>query len=90
VQKDKLLRELNQIRRRGYSVNRGEHLIGRAAIGAPIWGRAGSPIASMSVSGLTEVIDGRTEKLASELMKTTSTISELMGFSTFVAFPLDR
>ncbi len=80
TQGDQLLRELSQIRKRGYSINRGEHFLGRDAMGAPIWGRLGAPVASISLSGLGQVSEETRKQMAGDLMNTASEISQLMGF----------
>ncbi|MCG6536852.1 MAG: hypothetical protein L7F78_19635, partial [Syntrophales bacterium LBB04] len=81
--KEQLLKDLKETRERGYSINRGEHLLARAAVGSPIFGRRDLPLASMCVvvdpSYITQ--EEKVKELAREVMKTALGISELMGFS---------
>jgi DNA-binding IclR family transcriptional regulator len=46
-----LERELQQVRERGYALNIGEHLTEVCAIGVPVDGRRGRPIAAVTVAG---------------------------------------
>jgi DNA-binding IclR family transcriptional regulator len=46
-----LERELQQVRERGYALNIGEHLTEVCAIGVPIKGRGGRPIAAVTLAG---------------------------------------
>jgi DNA-binding IclR family transcriptional regulator len=48
---DELRHELDEIRRRGYSINRGEYWDGVAGVAAPIWDINSSPIAAVSIVG---------------------------------------
>jgi len=81
VEKKQLLRELEETRRRGYSVNREEHLLNRAAIGAPIFERGGRLSAAISLVGDPNHIAGeKTNALATEVMATAMEISRNMGF----------
>ncbi|MGV9866718.1 IclR family transcriptional regulator [Rhodococcus koreensis] len=49
TEKDSLLAELDTVRRRGYSIAEGELREDIASIAAPVLGRTGTPLASMSV-----------------------------------------
>ena len=82
TKKDKFMRELEETRRRGYSINQGENLLARAAIGAPIFGHTQRPVASMCIVGDPSYILGEgKESLAEKVMKTALEISLLMGHS---------
>ena len=81
TRKDKLIRVLKETRKRGYSINREEHLLGRAAIGAPILGRKGYPVASIVIVVNPSKLDEKINNLAQEVKKTALEISQLMGFS---------
>lgn len=81
IQKGRLLKDLKETRKRGYSINREEHLLGRAAIGAPIFGREGYPVASIVIIIDPSQLDEKINKLAQEIKKTALEISQLMGFS---------
>src|SRR5690606_20034571 len=50
VEPDAFRRELKSIRRRGYSVNRGERRIDVSAVGAVVRNETGEPIAGIGVS----------------------------------------
>lgn len=78
--KNHLLSELKETRARGYSINREEHLLARAAIGAPIFGRAEYPAASMCIIvDPKQIIGEKAEELAREVQRTAYEISQLMG-----------
>ncbi len=83
TQKKHLLKEIEETRERGYSINREEHFLGRAAVGAPIFGQEGFPAASICLVADPNYIlrEGRVEKIAKEVMKTSFEISQLMGFT---------
>lgn len=81
TEKDHLLKELQDTRQRGYSINREEHLFGRAAIGAPIFGRNGRLAASICLVGYPNQILGENmENLAEEVKRTALEISRQMGY----------
>ena len=80
--KSQLLKELRETRKRGYSINREEHLLARAAIGAPIFGREGHPVASICIVADPSQITGeKIQRLAKEVIATALEISQMMGFS---------
>ena len=81
MEKKQLLKELEETRLRGYSVNREEHLLNRAGIGAPIFERGGRLSAAISLVGDPKYIMGeKTDALATEVMTTAMEISRNMGF----------
>jgi IclR family KDG regulon transcriptional repressor len=81
TEKEQLLRDLQETRNRGYSINQGEHLLARASVGAPIFGRAGRVMASISIGGdPRNFTQDEIEKLANAVMMTASMISRRMGF----------
>jgi IclR family KDG regulon transcriptional repressor len=81
VQKEALLKEIEIIRQQGYSVCREEMITGLAALGAPILGRNKRIAGSIGISGSPEAVLGdRSEKLAQELMRAASEISQAMGY----------
>jgi DNA-binding IclR family transcriptional regulator len=86
TQKEKLLRELEEIRRRGYSKDREESTPGLACIAAPIFGRDGNLEAAISLSGDPDRVLGKQMKeLVHLLVKTAREISRSMGyFSEFL------
>jgi IclR family KDG regulon transcriptional repressor len=80
TKKEKFVRELGETRKRGYSINRGENLAARGAIGVPIFGSEQRPVAAMSLVGdPTYILGKRRESLAGKIMKTALEISLLMS-----------
>ena len=81
TQKEKLLKELEGVRRRGYSEDREESTPGLACIAAPIFGRDGKLEAAISLSGEPGRIQGKQMKeLVDLLLKTAREISRSMGY----------
>ena len=81
VDKAKLSKELQQIRKDGYSVNRQEHFLGRAAIGSPIRNKDGKVLASIAIIGIPEAILGSNLKpLSSQVVVSAAEISHSMGY----------
>ena len=81
TQGEALLRELEKTRKRGYSTDREETVLGLACIGAPLFGRGGRLEGSISLSGNPEIIYGEKRKeLVEVLLKTAGEISRSMGF----------
>ncbi|WP_459547511.1 IclR family transcriptional regulator [Nocardia sp. X0981] len=62
-----LVEHLDKIREAGYSLSNSDYLPGVAAVGAPIFGRDGSVVASISVGGRAEEFEG--EELAAKIEK---------------------
>lgn len=82
VDKSLLLEELELIRKNGYSINREEHWLHRAAIGAPIFGRQGLIVAAISiVGGPSRILGDEKERLIVKITEAAAEISEHMGFS---------
>jgi DNA-binding IclR family transcriptional regulator len=78
---DQLMRELNETRKRGYSIDRGEHEPGTYCVGAPIYDAQGRVIAGCSISGADpEIIGNRRDELARYLLHTAQEISRRMGY----------
>lgn len=72
--------ELKQIRAHGFAMNRGEHLHGVGAIGAPIFDRNGAAVASISVAfPLYLVPEDRWPSIAAAVMETAQAISRRLG-----------
>ncbi|MCF8094424.1 MAG: IclR family transcriptional regulator [Desulfobacteraceae bacterium] len=79
---DAILDDLEEIRKRGYAINRGELTWGRAGLAAPIWGPGEKIEASLAVIGATERILGENiNNLATELVETVSMISDSLGYN---------
>ncbi len=80
---DKLRKDLEQTRERGYSISREEMVPGMAALGAPIFGKRRQLEGAISISDLDtlERFTGwRLEKLADELLRAAAQISQDMGY----------
>jgi len=81
TQKEALRRELEKIRQQGYALNREERLLGRAAIGAPIFGRHKQILAAICLVGTPKGILGESmEGLVMEVNHTALEISIQMGY----------
>lgn len=80
-EKDRLVRELEETGKRGYSINREEHLLNRAAVGAPVFGRHRELLASMSlVCNPRDILAEQLEELTKEVTDTALEISRFMGY----------
>lgn len=81
VEKERLLEELEETIERGYSINREEHLIARAAIGSPIFGQKGCLTASICLVGNpNRILREEKEQLSREVRRTALEISRQMGY----------
>jgi DNA-binding IclR family transcriptional regulator len=79
-----LQRELESIRERGYSLDRGENEVGTYCVGTPILDARGCVIASCSVSGVDpEIVGERLPDLAKHVMRTALEASRRMGYVPF-------
>lgn len=81
--KAKLREELRKVRERGFAYNRGEHLHGIAAIGAPLFDRHGTAVASISVAFPIYLIpEERWRAIAEAVVETAQQISRRLGVAT--------
>jgi DNA-binding IclR family transcriptional regulator len=81
TQKRDLIKEIEATRLRGYSVNREEHIFGRAAVGAPIFGRQKKLCAAACIVGNpNKILGSNTEHLAEQIKQTAQEISMNMGY----------
>ena len=80
VKKEQLLKELDETRRRGYSLNRGEHLLGRAGLGAPIFGREKRLVGSICLVCAAGQDGENITKYADDVKATALEISRHMGY----------
>lgn len=81
TRRDQLVKELNETRKRGYAVNNQGLIPGRASIAAPIFGREGRVMASISLVGSPEKVLGAEEgSLARHVQNKAMEISRLMGY----------
>lgn len=84
--REKLLRELEVIRQRGYSIDDAEREIGVRCVAAPVRNQRGQVVAAISLTGPTlRVTTARLHELAAVLMKTAQTISEVWSGSSIGA-----
>jgi DNA-binding IclR family transcriptional regulator len=80
INRQKLRRELEQIRRRGYAESYGERMSGAAAVAAPVFGMSESqPIAVISVCGPVERFRAEADDAARLLLEATRAASEQLG-----------
>ena len=75
---DKLLEELEKIRRNGYAYDDEELEIGLTCVAGPIFGRNREAIAAISLSGPRSRVAERFDEIVEEVAKTTRLISALM------------
>jgi DNA-binding IclR family transcriptional regulator len=86
TKKHDLTVELEETRRRGFSINREEHLLSRSAIGAPILGRTGAVEASLALIVSPKEFNAKAiERFAAEVKDTAKEISRYMGYFQEVA-----
>jgi DNA-binding IclR family transcriptional regulator len=73
---------LEEVRRRGYAVEREELALGRACVAAPILDRTGSVVAALSISGPLSAIDldRREESLSRIAIEAADAISVGLGY----------
>lgn len=77
---DALLEELEETRRRGYAVDRGEHEEGIGCVAAPIFDLYGDPVAAISVTDLLRKVQRKQRTLARHVMRTAEEISRRLGW----------
>lgn len=80
TQKKQLLQEIKEVRRKKYSVDKEENVLGLACIGTPIYGIGGHLEAALSVSGDAKVIYKGIDQFSQELLKTAKEISRSLGY----------
>lgn len=75
-----IIRELAQIRNRGFALSVGERQIGAASIAAPVFDGTGNPVAVVSVCGPAERIKPNLTKYVPQLLDSTARLSKRMGY----------
>jgi IclR family transcriptional regulator, KDG regulon repressor len=83
VDKEVLLKDLEETRQRGYAIDREETVLGFNCLGAPIVGRLGKVDAAISLSVDSEHVlanQSEVERLIKQLLMTAGEISRSMGF----------
>ena len=82
VSREALRADLEETRKRGYSISREEMIPGLAALGAPIFGRNRELVGGISISEAPRIVLGkRLERFGYELCCAASDISREMGFN---------
>lgn len=76
---DKLLAELETIKRRGYAVDDEELELGLTCVAGPILDRHAGIMAALSLSGPTSRVRARFAEIVEEVIKTTRAISSNLG-----------
>ncbi len=80
--RDRLERELDLVRERGYATTTDEHEEGLSAVGAPVRGPAGDVVAAVTVSGPTfRFGPERTGELAAAVVRAAGSLSARLGWS---------
>ncbi|HEY3275230.1 MAG TPA: IclR family transcriptional regulator [Syntrophorhabdaceae bacterium] len=80
IEKERLLEELDETRRRGYSLDREENTIDLACIGAPVFGPGARLEGAISLSGDPKEIYRNVEALARQLVLASRDIGRAMGY----------
>jgi DNA-binding IclR family transcriptional regulator len=81
TQRQQLMDELDEIRKKGYSVGRQELIIGRAGIGAPVFEKTGKFAGAISVHGTAkDILEEKFEVLITEIRATAAEISARLGY----------
>lgn len=82
TRRDRLSKELEVIRRRGYAIAQDELEEGLSAVGAPILDQAGKVVAALAVSGPSfRLTPERLLDVAPRVVKAASTVSRRLGFA---------
>lgn len=79
VDPQRLRRELDEIRSKGYARSCGERQPGAASIAAPFFDHRGTPVGSMSVCGPADRFGPRAEDAAELLLEATRQLSRRLG-----------
>lgn len=80
VEKHALVKQLEQIRTRGYAIDDQEHLMGSRCVAAPVFDRNHRVKASLSISGsITRLTDRRLESLGQSLASAARRLTDDIG-----------
>lgn len=80
VTREELLAEFETIRRTGYALDRGEHHANVVCVSAPVFGRGGKPVASISVSAPAYRFPlEAAESVAPELLKSCQIVTDRLN-----------
>lgn len=78
--KEKMLENIQLIRKRGYSIDDEEHEAGIKCAAAPIFNHHGEVIAGISVAGpIMRVTEEKLEMMAREVLRVSNELSKLLG-----------
>ncbi len=78
---EKIKKELNKVRERGYAIDNEENELGIRCIGAPIFNHEGYPIGAVSISGpSSRITDTWISRYAIYVVKCAEDISEKLGY----------
>ena len=82
LKKNDLLKDLEETRVRGYSIDREEAVWGMACVGAPVYERTGSIIGAISLSGAPSRLlqPENVCRFGQQIMETAREISQALGF----------
>lgn len=82
-QEEKLRKELDEIRKRGYAWSEGELALGVAALAAPIYNYENRAVAGISISGPEHYFTkNKMDSYITELLETAALISKELGFTS--------
>lgn len=77
-----ILKELSQIRNRGFALSVSERQAGAASVAAPVFDVNGNPIAVISICGPAERITPTLTKYVPQLLDSASRLSKRMGYNS--------
>ena len=79
---DELMNHLEQVRHRGYALDRGEHEVEIRCVAAPVFDISGEVVAAISVSGTAGRMEplGSNQDLVDRIRQAENAISERLGF----------
>jgi len=77
----RLLLELEEVRQKGYAVDRGEHEEGISCIAAPVFDLTGEVVAALSATDLSRKILNNEGVYSKEVQRTAQTISRALGWT---------
>jgi DNA-binding IclR family transcriptional regulator len=80
IELEALQAEIDQVRQRGWAIDREEYAPGAYCIGAPIFDHEGNIIAALTVSGPAERIKERLEDNLDRVITNAKKVSEALGY----------
>ncbi|MGC4376344.1 IclR family transcriptional regulator [Fictibacillus sp. Mic-4] len=80
---DELFKNLDEIRRNGYGIEREENELGITCIAAPIFNHRGTVVGAISISGTSmRMTEERIDTLKDQVMNVCRKVSERLGYKT--------